>query len=519
MRTELMIDTVNVDVPTVNTGAFTFGIDAPSALNGLVDDWEMWFRVLSPDLHSFADFHRRTGDWLQSIQPGERPRPQIDAWFRGSGKSTFAEHGVAYLAERKKRSFAMYVCSTQDAAERHVQNIRSHLERIGGAVGTRLEDQYGSSRGWKKSMLRTASGFNIVALGLDVAMRGIKLEDFRPDVIILDDIDGRHDTPHITRKKQETITDDIIPAGSDDVAIWGVQNLIKPDGIFAKLVDGRADHLQRRIVNGPVPAVRDLQTEKRRAGDAQGLDVDDPDRHIHIITGGTPTWPEGKDLKDCQEEIIDQGFRSFDRENQHNVEEAEGALWSSEELNATRVEGAPALTRTVVGVDPASKSNDNSDETGIIAAGRDARPHGYVLEDWSAKLKPKDWGRRAVMLHDKVGAGAIVAETNQGGEMVEDVIQNAAERLCNDGVRDSEDITVVMVNAADGKRARAEPIEQRYDEHQIHHVGTHRELERQMRTWDARSGGESPDRVDALVWAMHELVLGEPQVESEVFFA
>jgi len=506
-----MIDTVEVDMPAVDTGGFSFGADTPPALDGLVDDWEMWFRVLSPELHSFAGFHRRTGQWLQNIEPGTRPRPQIDAWFRGSGKSTFAEHGVAYLAERKKRNFGMYVCSTQDSAERHVQNIRSHLERIGGAVGARLEDQYGSSRGWKKSMLRTASGFNIVALGLDVAMRGIKLEDFRPDLIIFDDIDGRHDTPHVTRKKEQTITDDIIPAGADDVAIWGVQNLIKPDGIFARLVDGRADFLQRRRVNGPVPAVKDLQTEKRRAGDVDGLEVEDPDRHIHVITGGTPTWPEGKDLEDCQEEIIDQGWNSFDRENQHNVEEAEGALWSSEELNATRVQEAPALTRTVVGVDPASKSNDNSDETGVIAVGRDARPHGFVLDDWSAQVKPKKWGRRAVRLHDEVGADAIVAEVNQGGEMVQNVIENAAERLHEEEQRDTDTITVKMVNAADGKRARAEPIEQRYDEHQAHHVGTHRELERQMKTWDAKSGGESPDRVDALVWALTELMLADSQ--------
>ena len=89
-------------------------------------------------------------------------------------------------------------------------------------------------------------------------------------------------------------------------------------------------------------------------------------------------------------------------------------------------------------------------------------------------------------------------------------IASGAERayLHEEGVRDTDSIGVIMVNAADGKRARAEPIEQRYDEHQAHHVGTHQELERQMRTWDARSGGESPDRVDALVWALTELMLG-----------
>jgi len=504
-----MLSGVEVDMPAVDTGAFDFGADAPPALDGLIGEWKVWFKTVTPDLAAFAPFHEVTGEWLQHIEPGTRPRPEIDVWFRGSGKSTFAEHGVAYLAERRKRTFSLYVSSTQDSAERHVQNIRSLFERIGGAVGQRLEDKYGHSRGWKKSMLRTASGFNIAALGLDVAMRGIKLEDFRPDLIIFDDIDGRHDTSYITKKKTETITDDIIPAGSDDVAIWGVQNLIKPDGIFSKLADGRADFLQRRRVNGPVPAVRDLQTEKRRAGDVEGLEVDDPDRHIEVITGGTPSWPDGKNLEDCQQEIIDQGWQSFDRENQHNVEEAEGALWSSDELNRTRVQEAPALTRVVVGVDPASTSNENSDETGVIAAGRDARPHGFVLEDRSAKAKPKTWGRRAVMLHDQMGAECIVAESNQGGEMVKSVVESAAKALCEEDVRDSTDITVKLVRASDGKRARAEPVEQKYDENLVHHVGTHSELERQMRTWDASTGAESPDRLDAMVWALTELMLGD----------
>lgn len=477
------------------------------------EQWEVWFRRLTPKLKDFAPHHKTSGQWLQALKPEVRPVPEIDIWPRGHGKSTFAEHGVAYVAERKKRRFALYICATQDAAEIHVSNIQALLERIGGTVGRRLENAYGHSKGWKKTMLRTASGFNCAAFGLDQAMRGVKLENYRPDLIILDDVDGRHDTTATTKKKIEILTQSILPAGSDDLAVWGVQNLIIPNGIFSRLADGRADFLATRNVNGPIKAVKGLATEKRFIKTWKGHDLN---RSIHIITGGEPTW-EAFDLDVCQQEIIDLGWAAFDREKQNNVKDVEGALWTTDLINETRVSRGSEtshekhtisigdLTRVVVAVDPATTSKDSSDETGILGCGRTAERHGYVLEDDSGIRKPSEWGRAAVLMHDRIGASCIVGEANQGGEMVEDVIMNAARKLYEEDLRSSSQITVKLIHASKGKRARAEPVAQMYDEHTIHHVGSFPELEDQMTTWNASDGSESPDRVDALVWAMTEL--------------
>lgn len=474
-------------------------------ISGLTDDIFAWRRRVHPRLAPDAPHHEDALRWCESIEPGVRPRPEVDVWPRGHGKSSTVETGVSYLAEREKRSFCMYVCETQESAERHVENIKTILERIGGDVGRRLENQYGNSRGWKRSMFRTASGFSAIALGLDVAMRGIKIEDMRPDLIVFDDIDGRHDSSKIIKKKIETITNSILPAGSKDVAIWGIQNLITPNGIFSQLVDGRAEFLARRRVNGPIPAVEGLQTE-RRLGKDTDFDVD-PDRMIAVITGGTPTWPGRMDLEACQNEILSLGYRAFERECQNDVTEVEGALWTQQLLNDTRVSEAPELTKIVVGYDPATTGKTTSDETGIAVCGIDP-PHGYVLESVGVNAKPKVAARRAVQLHDKYGAAYIFAESNQGGEMVRDSIETAAKQMHEEGLRGTPAIKVILDHVSDGKRVRAEPVHQLYDENLIHHVGAHDALEKEQTTWDASSGDESPNLIDASVAAFHNLMLG-----------
>src|SRR5690349_5338961 len=105
-------------------------------------------------------------------------------------------------------------------ADKHVQNIAAKFEAL------RIEralNEYGHSRGWTRQMLRTAHGFNMLSIGLDGGVRGVKLDDLRPDFIVLDDVDDRHDSEAKVRKKIEIITESILPAGSADVAIWFVQ--------------------------------------------------------------------------------------------------------------------------------------------------------------------------------------------------------------------------------------------------------------------------------------------------------
>jgi len=173
----------------------------------------------------------------------------------------------------------------------------------------------------------------------------------------------------------------------------------------------------------------------------------------------------------------------------------EGALWTMDIIAPYRSSLPDDLVSIVVGVDPATTNNKDSDETGIIVAGVDSRGHGYVLEDVSGKMSPLDWAKMAVDLYYKWQADRIVAETNQGGDMVEATIRSVDSNVSYKGVR-----------ASKGKYARAEPVASLYERGLIHHVGSFRKLESQMVTWTVNSKA-SPDRVDALVWCFAHLLL------------
>ena len=183
------------------------------------------------------------------------------------------------------------------------------------------------------------------------------------------------------------------------------------------------------------------------------------------------------------------------------LEDIPGALWSRRNLDENRVavSDVPALIRLVVSVDPAITSGDSANETGIIAAGIDANQHGYILEDLTLRGSPDAWARRAVSAYRKYEADMIVAEANQGGEMVERVIRSV-----------SPDVPVKLVRATRGKYIRAEPVSALYEQNRVSHVGTLPDLEDQMIAFTPESAsdrlpGESPDRVDALVWGCAEL--------------
>lgn len=163
-------------------------------------------------------------------------------------------------------------------------------------------------------------------------------------------------------------------------------------------------------------------------------------------------------------------------------------------------EAPPDLERIVVALDPATTNNPGSDETGIIVVGRDASGRGYVLEDDSGRYRPEDWARRAVSLFDQYEADCIVAEVNQGGDMVESMIKAAARGRV---------VPVSKVTATRGKHVRAEPIAALYEQGKVRHAKVLAQLEDQMCAFtlnmDRKSQGYSPDRVDALVWGMTSL--------------
>ena len=182
-----------------------------------------------------------------------------------------------------------------------------------------------------------------------------------------------------------------------------------------------------------------------------------------------------------------------------------GALWSLSTLDAYRLREAPQMGRIVVAVDPAVTATEASDEHGIIVAGL-ADQRGVVLEDASLSGSPNEWARRAVSLYRSWNADAIVIEVNQGGDMVAHTIRTI-----------DPNVKIREVRASRGKHVRAEPIAALYEQGRVAHVGSFPVLENQMTqmTTNGFEGEGSPDRVDALVWAMTELFPGMTERASD----
>ena len=186
--------------------------------------------------------------------------------------------------------------------------------------------------------------------------------------------------------------------------------------------------------------------------------------------------------------------------NAELLEDTPGALWQRSWIDRDRVSVVPPLKRIVVAIDPAVSTNEGSDETGIVVAGIDANGHAYILEDISGKFGPDEWARKAVNSYHRWSADRIVAEKNMGGDLVENVIRSV-----------EKNIPFRAVHASRGKVTRAEPVSALYEQGKVHHVGEHAVLEDQLcgftSDFDRSRAGYSPDRLDALVWALTELIV------------
>lgn len=191
--------------------------------------------------------------------------------------------------------------------------------------------------------------------------------------------------------------------------------------------------------------------------------------------------------------------------------EVSGALWSLEDrkdddgriipgIDGTRVATAPELLRIVVAVDPSgTKGDGKGDDIGIVVAGQGVDGRIYILADRTCQLSPDGWARRAVDAYHEFRADKIIAEVNFGGAMVESTIRTADSK-----------VPVKVTHASRGKHVRAEPIAALYEQGRVSHVGHFPDLEDQMLNMTAAGylGDGSPDRADALVWALSELALG-----------
>jgi phage terminase large subunit-like protein len=177
------------------------------------------------------------------------------------------------------------------------------------------------------------------------------------------------------------------------------------------------------------------------------------------------------------------------------LDDVVGALWKRAMFDERRE--APDLARVVVGVDPAATANEDSDETGIIVAGLGVDKQAYVLADRSCRLSPDGWARRTIAAYDEFKADRVIVEVNNGGDMVAHTLRTVRPRL-----------PIETVHASRGKLTRAEPIAALYEQARVWHVAPFEDLENQLCQWVPESG-TSPDRLDALVWALSAFKLTE----------
>lgn len=181
------------------------------------------------------------------------------------------------------------------------------------------------------------------------------------------------------------------------------------------------------------------------------------------------------------------------------LDDVEGALWTWDMIEKNRVDELPELARVCIPVDPAVTANDASDETGIIPVAKGVNGHFYVIGDYTGKYTPEQMARRIAVAYTEKQADMVVAETNNGGDLIETVLKYVGGEMPYTGV-----------HAARGKFTRAEPIALLYSQGRVHHYGSYPKLEDELTVWCPQSGDKSPNRMDALVWGIWYLMDEKP---------
>lgn len=332
--------------------------------------------------HDFAPRHAVLWGWGESVQLGVSVDPFVACWGRGGAKSTNAELITVRWGAKGARRYGLYLGETQEQADDHVGNIGSLLESAAVAqhypqLADRLVGKFGASKGWRRNRLRTASGFTVDALGLDTAARGIKLEDMRPDFLIIDDVDGSEDSEAITAKKARTLTRKILPALTHDAAILFIQNLVHEHSLMAQVLSGEADFLGGATISGPHPAIAGL--EVRGSGTSA------------VIVDGEATWA-GQSVPDCQRFIQKWGLDAFLSECQHQSVAQGGRYLASIGLWDACVDPALPPLGPHEPVVLAMDAGESSDTFATVAVSRHPRDPNRLAVRYARVYVPKGDG-------------------------------------------------------------------------------------------------------------------------------
>lgn len=401
------------------------------------------------------------------------------------GKSRRAARWAPLWYLRRRPEHRVMIASySSDLADDHGRWIRDAILTYGPQIGISLRP--GSSAANRFDLLGTEGGAVMAGVGGGLTGKGAHL------AVVDDPIKDAAEASSPTMRRrlwewwQAVLLTRIEPGGS----VILIQTRWDEDDLAGRVL---ADEGSRwTVIDLPALALSD--------DDALGRQV------------GGPLWPERYDETALAEIRRSVGERVWWSLYQQQPRPQDGGVWDWAWITGNRISAAQLrgidLSRIVVAVDPAGGESAVGDETGIVAAARDAEGHLYVLDDRSGNRGADAWGREACLLAIELRADAIVVEANYGGDMSKQILQQAWQELQREQRTENMLMPAVLpVTAKHGKRLRAEPIAQLYAQGRVHHVGQWTQLEQQMVTWVA--GMDSPDRMDSLVHAMTELA--DPQ--------
>ena len=390
-------------------------------------------------------------DWLKKAREKQiTPTDSFNIWLilagRGWGKTRTGAQDIALFALRNPNTISAVVAPTFGDLRRVCFNGPSGLLSI---IPKECFDQSFGTNGYASSIaeIRLHNGSKIVGFA------AVNPERLRG--------------PQFHR------------AWCDELAAWQYPEAF--DQLMFGLRLGNAPQAVITTTPKPLPIIKKL------------LDRDD----VHVTRGST--FENQANLSDSALEMMKQRYEGTTLGRQELyaeiIEDVDGALWTPNLIDrARKPEGTEVeLQQIIVGIDPAVTSSDSSDETGIVVVGKDFNGHFYVLEDISGRHTPDKWARMSINAFYEWEADRIVAEVNNGGDLVERLIRSAGPNIPYRSVR-----------ATRGKLVRAEPISALYEQEKVHHIGYFPELETQMCTYTGQTT-PSPDRLDALVWGLSEL--------------
>lgn len=397
---------------------------------------------------------------------------------RGHAKTTvLALARPLFLAATRREPFTLIVSDTATQAEQRTSDIYAELLENDALVrayphlALPERKDYAEKRVKKSTRdFITLGGIRFTSAGAGQSLRGIKDRHQRPTQIIVDDLENDENvrTPEQREKLWDWFTKSLL-------------NLPGPGGATITVI-GTILHEKSLLAR--------LLSEEQAGVWAQ--------RKYRAITDGQPLWPAAWPLAKLEAKRVEIGSRAFSSEYLNEPVDDTATLWKEAWLNANRVTTHPALERVAVAVDP-SASGDG-DECGIIAGGT-AAGHGYTLEDNTVQGSPATWARVTLDTYHRLRADFIIAEKNQGGEMITQTIRSV--------LKPGEAMPrVVLVWASRGKATRADPIAALDEAGKLHIVGRLPKLEDELTSWIP--GMASPNRLDAYVWLWSKLAPSRP---------